>query len=116
MGRSIGWGVALGGALGTAETLLLSVVARYLIDYADIAVEAADTTLTSAELERYVLVTAVAGVVVLLGCLVALWVLRPRGLAGTTVAFIALGVVLGFAVLPWSVDTIAALAIGDLPV
>lgn len=116
MGRSIGFGVALGGALGTTLLLLFSVAARYLLGTDGLSLPGGpdDATTTSTDLGRYVLVTAIASVVVLLGCLVALWVLRPRALSGVMVALVALGVVVGFGTLPWLVNAATDLLVGDV--
>ncbi|MEH3066605.1 MAG: hypothetical protein PGN15_00945 [Aeromicrobium erythreum] len=116
VGRSLGWGVALGGALGTTLTLLFSVAARYLLGTDEIILPggAPEASFPSTDLGRYVLVTAIASGVVLVGCLVALWVLRPRALRGSAIALVVVGVLVGFAALPWLVNTAAALAIGDV--
>lgn len=116
VGRSLGWGVALGGALGTTLTLLFSVAARYLLGTQGLALpgETSDATITGDDLGRYVVVTAIGSSVVLVGCLVALWVLRPRSLRGSVIALVVVGVLVGFAALPWVVNTAAALAIGDV--
>lgn len=116
VGRSLGWGVALGGALGTTLTLLFSVGARYLLgtDALILPGGAPEVSITGTDLARYVLVTAIASAVVLVGCLVALWVLRPRSLRGSAIALVVVGVLVGFAALPWLVNTAAALAVGDV--
>lgn len=113
--RSLGWGVALGGALGTTLTLLFSVAARYLLGSDALSTPGVGPDVwLQGDAGRYVVVTAVASGLVLLGCLAALWVLRPRSLDGATIAVSVLGVLVGVSALPWIVNSVAALAVGDV--